>query len=176
MSNPWVIGVARHFLQGNPDMQLRLTPQNRADQLSDLNTSGRSSERMSQSLFIVRIVSGLVLAALLLMGTPTPVAASVGKTAGSFGVSSTGSANYSIPIWAPSGPRGLQPHMAVVYTEQGGGSMGVGWSLTGLSAITRCNKTLAQDGAAAPVTLTYNDAFCIDGQRLRLTSSDTLST
>jgi len=111
------------------------------------------------------------------LGLPSGAWAAVGKVPGSFNVSQTGAANYSIPIWAPPGPHGLQPALSVAYNHRGGiGPLGVGWSLTGLSSITRCNKTLAQDGAASPVTLTYNDVFCLDGQRLRLTSSTALST
>jgi hypothetical protein len=41
--------------------------------------------------------------------------------------------------------------------------------LTGLSSIYRCNATYAQDAAPAPVNLSASDAYCMDGQRLRLT-------
>jgi RHS repeat-associated protein len=97
--------------------------------------------------------------------------AAVGRTPGAFTVSPTGAATYTIPIWAPPGPHGLQPHIAVVYSSQrGSGVMGPGWAIAGLSAITRCNRTFAQDSVPSPVTLTYSDAFCLDGKRLRLTS------
>jgi hypothetical protein len=33
----------------------------------------------------------------------------------------------------------------------------------GLSAITRCNKTIAQDGTAKGITLTVDDGYCLDG-------------
>lgn len=95
-----------------------------------------------------------------------------GRTSGTFTVSPTGASNYAIPIWTPPGPHGLQPHLALVYNSQAGnGYIGVGWSLAGLSAITRCNLTVAQDSSAAPITLTPSDGLCLDGQRLRLTSS-----
>src|SRR4029077_12946099 len=48
------------------------------------------------------------------------------------------------------------------------------WSLAGLSGITRCNRTVAQDAVASSVALTYGDAFCLDGKRLRITSSSGL--
>jgi len=47
--------------------------------------------------------------------------------------------------------------------------------IAGLSAIYRCNQTVAQDGTPAGITLTYADRFCLDGKRLRLTSSENLS-
>jgi len=35
---------------------------------------------------------------------------------------------------------------------------------------------VCEDGAAAPIMLTYSDRFCLDGKLLRLTSSENLST
>jgi RHS repeat-associated protein len=96
--------------------------------------------------------------------------AAVGRTAGQFQVSPTGSAQYAIPIWAPHGPNGLQPHIALTYNSQSGnGYVGDGWSVSGLSSIQRCSRTIAQDGAPAPITLAISDGYCMDGQRLRLT-------
>jgi len=122
-----------------------------------------------------------VVSVLLLIGITlalhTGAEAAVGKIPGSFTVSATGAATYSIPIWAPPGPHGLQPNLSLVYNHRSGvGYMGIGWSLAGLSSITRCTKTIAQDGAASAITLTYNDVFCLDGQRLRLSANNTLST
>lgn len=105
------------------------------------------------------------------------LANSVGRTTGTYGLSPTGAATYSIPIWAPRGPNGLEPHIALSYNSQSGnGPLGVGWSLSGFSSIYRCPATYAQDAAPAPVALAYTDRFCLDGKRLRLTSSETLST
>lgn len=94
-----------------------------------------------------------------------------GRTPGSYAVSPTGAATYTIPIWAPAGPHGMQPHIALTYNSQQGNSyVGVGWGVSGLSSIYRCNLTIAQDGAAAPIALATSDGYCMDGQRLRLTS------
>jgi RHS repeat-associated protein len=98
------------------------------------------------------------------------VAHAVGRTPGSFAVSRVGAATYTIPIWAPLGPVGMQPHIALTYNSgQGNGSVGVGWAIGGLSSIHRCDLTFAQDGAPAPVALATSDGLCLDGQRLRLT-------
>lgn len=97
-------------------------------------------------------------------------ATSPGRTAGAFNVSSTGAATYSIPIWVPPGPKGIQPNLAISYNSQSGeDSMGPGWSIAGLPAITRCNKTYAQDSAPAAVALTESDGYCLNGNRLILT-------
>jgi RHS repeat-associated protein len=94
-----------------------------------------------------------------------------GRTPGQFAVSPTGAATYTIPIWTPPGARGIAPHLSLVYLSGGpDGTAGPGWSLAGLSGITRCNQTVAENGTPAPVTLTTADNFCLDGNRLRLTS------
>jgi RHS repeat-associated protein len=106
----------------------------------------------------------------LLLAT-TGVLAAAGWTPGTFAVSPAGAATYTIPIWSPPGPHGLQPHISLTYnSSQGNGYAGMGWSLSGLSSISRCNQTYAQEGAPAAVTLTGSDVFCLDGQRLRLTA------
>jgi RHS repeat-associated protein len=91
-------------------------------------------------------------------------------TPGAMSVSASGAAMYSIPIYASPGTASMQPGLALTYSSQGGnGLAGMGWSLSGLSAIVRCPKTLAQDGVRTAITLTNNDAFCLDGQRLMST-------
>ena len=115
---------------------------------------------------------GLAVAVLIgLSGLSQASDAAQGRTAGTFDVSPTGAATYTIPIWASPGPQGVQPTLALTYnSQQGIGPIGVGWSLNGLSGISRCNLTFAQDSTPAPVALATADGYCLDGQRLRLTS------
>jgi hypothetical protein len=49
----------------------------------------------------------------------------------------------------------------------GNGLVGVGWNLSGLGIISRCPKTVAQDGVTQGVQLTAADEYCLDGNRLR---------
>jgi RHS repeat-associated protein len=94
-----------------------------------------------------------------------------GRTPAEFGVSHSGAATYRIPLWTPPGVGEVGLDLALVYASRSGsGSVGVGWSIAGLSTITRCNRTWAQDGAAAGVTNTLADRFCLDGQQLKLVS------
>src|SRR6185437_13921349 len=108
---------------------------------------------------------------LVAFGVASNVEAAVGRTPGTYVVSPSGAATYSIPIWAPRGPNGLQPAISLVYNSQSGsGPLGIGWSLSGLSSITRCDQTYAQNtSTVGPVTLTINDIYCLDGEELRLT-------
>ena len=86
-------------------------------------------------------------------------------------MSATGAARYTIPLTLPPGTNGLAPALAVTYdSRSGNGLLGVGFRLTGLSAIQRCGNTLAQDGRLGAVALDSADRFCLDGQRLRLTA------
>jgi hypothetical protein len=125
--------------------------------------------------FFFTLLIFLMTAAAMCFGTTARAA--VGRTSGQFAVSPTGAATYQIPIFAPPGPGGVKPNIGLTYNSQSGlGPVGVGWSIGGLSSIYRCNRTTAQDGTPAPVTLTeYNtgDVYCKDGVRLRLLAGST---
>lgn len=94
--------------------------------------------------------------------------ASVGAVPGSFGVSSSGAATYSIPFQLPPGRMGMAPSLGLEYSsDAGNGIAGVGFSVAGLSSIHRCS--LARSGierAIREVDYTDNDALCLDGKRL----------
>ena len=108
------------------------------------------------------------MAAMSVQGLPT----AGGETPTQFTVTNGGAATYTIPLWTAPGVGQVQPKLALVYNSRvGDGVFGVGWTLSGLSTISRCNKTYAQDGFPAAVTLTSSDRFCLDGQQLKLTSA-----
>ncbi|MHB8405745.1 MAG: PKD domain-containing protein, partial [Gammaproteobacteria bacterium] len=101
----------------------------------------------------------------------------VGTIPGSFGVTPTGAATYAVPIAVPRGSGGLTPSIGLIYNSQSGeGAAGYGWTLSGLSAITRCPKTIDDDGVTQAVQLNVNDDYCLDGQRLRSTGTNTYDT
>jgi RHS repeat-associated protein len=111
-------------------------------------------------------------AALAATATSPNIDAAVGRTAGSPGVSHSGEASYSIPIFAPPGTHGMTPQMALIYGHRSGSTIaGAGWSIAGLSAITRCQSSWAADGVPRDVRNDYSDRFCLNGNKLRLTSA-----
>ncbi len=82
-------------------------------------------------------------------------------------MSPTGAATYRIPIAVAPGVNGLEPHLAIAYNSDAGvTNLGLGWALSGLSAISLCPATIATDGYNAPVNLTAHDRFCLDGAHL----------
>jgi hypothetical protein len=112
----------------------------------------------------------LVSAAVMFAAAQT-FAVDFGRTQGSFSVSPTGAATYTIPIWTPPGTNGVTPSLSLSYSSQGGnGLAGVGWSLAAVSSIERCNRTKHQDGNGGAIELTANDRYCFGGNRLRLAS------
>lgn len=89
---------------------------------------------------------------------------------GQFNVSTSGDANYSIPINIPTGVAGVQPQLSLNYSSQSGnGVLGIGWAMGGMSAISRCAQTKAQDDPLnwiGGINFTPSDRYCLDGQRL----------
>lgn len=105
-----------------------------------------------------------------LLGISAPTFAEYGRTAGSFDVSG-GAAVYTIPIWTPPGPNGVQPTISINYSSQrGNGVAGAGWNLSAVSSIERCTRSIAQDGFYGLIEMSLDDRYCIDGKRMRLSS------
>ena len=70
----------------------------------------------------------------------------VGRLEGSFNVNDSGAAVYTVKIAVPPGTRGIEPELSLNYDSSGSdGLLGLGWSLGGLSAITRCPPNFALD-------------------------------
>ncbi len=112
-----------------------------------------------------------VFASLFLSLSSTTLAQTLlaGSVAGQFSVNQNGAATYALPIQVPPGVTGMQPQLSLNYNSQDGhGLAGVGWSLGGLSVITRCEQTLAQEGVRGIVNLDDNDRYCLEGQKLML--------
>lgn len=97
-----------------------------------------------------------------------------GAVPGELNLTASGAATYSIPLEIPPGRAGAEPTLALEYNSgAGNGPMGVGWGLSGLSQIARCNKTHASpnpvtgaDGEATAIKFDGSDRLCLDNDYL----------
>ncbi|WP_164018971.1 FG-GAP-like repeat-containing protein [Pyxidicoccus trucidator] len=90
-----------------------------------------------------------------------------GLAQGTFEVDANGQATYKLPVDLPPGISNFQPLLGLAYSHrQPNGVMGMGWGLSGLSAITRAKATYAVDGFNGAVTYGPEDRFALDGMRL----------
>jgi RHS repeat-associated protein len=154
-----------------------------------MNRCGVQGRRLRGAPLTILLAKPLILIVLLLIvggqgppelasresrfGIPTIVptdafgGTSAAPAAGDFAVSSDGAGTYVVPIWTPEGRRGIEPSISLAYNSRNEkGISGVGWSLRGLSEITRCKRDISRDGYNAAITFSQLDAFCLDGQRL----------
>jgi len=101
-----------------------------------------------------------------------PLTASAGGlTEGSTDVSLDGTLTYSYPLTLPAGVNGLKPNLSIQYANnQADGYLGTSWSLVGISAVSRCAASVAQDGFSGVPDGSSADKLCLDGQRLQLVS------
>lgn len=91
-----------------------------------------------------------------------------------------GQASYQIPLQIAPGRAGMQPKLSLNYGSQGGnGVVGVGWSFSGGSGLSRCAPTFEQDEVRDKVTkvraVTGNpstDRLCLNGSRLMVVSGN----
>lgn len=91
-----------------------------------------------------------------------------------FRVDETGAATYSVPLYSVAGTAGVAPKMSLNYSSQAGnGALGKGWSIGGLSSISRCRATREAgdfiengqpiDGSPPPMNFSATDKYCLDG-------------
>jgi len=134
-----------------------------------LSFSGSKFKRIKRSRclsFVSVILFQFIVASALASVVP-------GFIPGELSVTPSGSASYSVPISVPAGAGNMQPSLSFNYSSQGGnGPLGIGWSLGGLSAISRCPATLAQDNRVGGINFDTEDRYCLDGQRLIAISGD----
>jgi RHS repeat-associated protein len=113
--------------------------------------------------FLHIIITAMLFAAMNVSGQNS----AVGSIPGSFAVSPSGAATYTIPIEIPAGINGMQPNVSLFYNSQGGsGIAGWCWNIGGLSAISRVPKAHYHDDAQTGLMWTNESPLALDGQRL----------
>ncbi|REC49537.1 polymorphic toxin type 23 domain-containing protein [Chryseobacterium pennipullorum] len=96
---------------------------------------------------------------------------SVGQTSGDLSVSPSGGMSYTIPIANLPGIKNIAPSISLFYSSQSGnGVAGWGWSIAGISSITRVASSKFHDGLVDGINYNDTDRFAFDGQRLLLKS------
>ncbi len=124
---------------------------------------------------LVRTLFGAVL--VVSLQSVLAATAPIGTTPGSFSVDGNGGASYTVPISVSPGTAGMIPGIALSYTKQVENPLvGVGFSVSGLSIVHRCGRTIALDGEKGGVNYDNNDRLCLDGQRLLPVSGSVCGT
>lgn len=124
-------------------------------------------------LFILVFGAGLLRAQYRPMYTPSTFTTgpdpskSLGTVQGVAQVSLTGAATYSIPIPCAPGTNAMTPSLSLNYSSQtGDGILGRGWSLSGVSSITRNGDDNYHEGKPGVTAYSNEDHFVLQGQRL----------
>lgn len=85
-----------------------------------------------------------------------------------FHVNENGAATISIPLEFPEGINGMTPHLSLEYNSQSGnGILGLGWSLGGMSKISRVPYTYEYNDECHSVQFSNEDQLSLDGVILR---------
>jgi RHS repeat-associated protein len=124
----------------------------------------------------------LVMPALVLLSTAAPqsvrslsvtATTATGTQPGEFSVNANGGATYTMDLEVPPGTQGVQPKLSIWYVSQNpNGLLGQGFTLQGLSSITRCQASLKLDHYNGGIGFDGRDRYCLDGQRLVKISDD----
>lgn len=94
-------------------------------------------------------------------------------TTGNIDVDGGGQLNYSFPIALPPGIKSVAPQINLIYSSNStNGIAGYGWTMSGITSISRAGRNLDKDGVIKAVDLNYNDFFQFNGQRLVLASGE----
>jgi hypothetical protein len=138
---------------------------------------GPSGDMDSASLDVTQRTSALATRPTTLP-PPKEQTAAVGATPGTGWVGHDGAFHYRIPIEVPPGRAGMAPSLALNYSSRdGNGPAGVGFSLEGMSSISVYEKIAAAGGERDRLRFqTFDDMYCLDGQRLVLVSGPATPT
>ncbi|MEM9679176.1 MAG: polymorphic toxin type 23 domain-containing protein [Bacteroidota bacterium] len=109
---------------------------------------------------------------------PGPVSSGyAGTTPGNFSVTLSGAASYVVPLSMPPGIKDIAPNLGIAYSSQASnGLAGWGWSLSGVSTISRIQSSDFHDGQIDGIDFDNSDRLALDGQRLIAVNGGTSAT
>jgi len=91
----------------------------------------------------------------------------LGKTQATYNVNMLGTLNYQVPITCAPGTKGIEPHISIDYNSLNtNGLVGYGWNISGIENISRVGQTLYHNNNIKGVSLTNDDWFAYNGNRL----------
>ena len=86
-------------------------------------------------------------------------------------VNNQGRLSYTVPLDFPEGKGGLTPGLSATYTNGGGvGTLGAGFSVSGASAVTRCQGSRVEYSHVGGIHTDSRARYCLDGQALHETN------
>ncbi len=98
---------------------------------------------------------------------PAPTELAVGSLEGELTVDGNGQSNFRMSLRVPPGSGGVAPNLALAYQSGGSdGVLGKGWSLIGPSVISVSAATKHYNQTSAPITLSSDGHYDLDGRRL----------
>ena len=162
-------GINTTIIKNGVDTGLASTPVTNGDLI---RLKSRSAPMASITTTIGANIGGYTTSWSITTAAIAPLPAVAGSMSGytpiQFTVNESGAAEFYIPVTVPPGTAGMRPDLAISYNNHGGNALlGAGMSLSGLSTITRCPSTIAQDsGLNDGVDFDGNDRFCLNGERL----------
>ncbi|WP_235576790.1 RHS repeat-associated core domain-containing protein [Pseudoalteromonas sp. P1-9] len=79
-----------------------------------------------------------------------------------------GGVSYTVPIKIPPGRKGISPEVALSYRSNrvSQSSVGLSWTISGISSINRCDANYIEDGFYNKYDLSDDDKLCLNGQKL----------
>ena len=108
---------------------------------------------------------------LLFLCSVSSIAQHFTDTKGELQIAASGSAIYTIPVAVPPNIKNVTPVINLTYASgTKAGIAGQGWSLSGISALSRIATRRDIDGFIDGIGFDSNDKLALDGQRLLLKS------
>ncbi|MBO9676359.1 MAG: VCBS repeat-containing protein [Sphingobacteriaceae bacterium] len=94
-------------------------------------------------------------------------------TKGNIEVNRAGQLQFTLPLDFPPGIKTVSPQVALVYnSESENGIAGYGWSISGITTISRIGKTIENTGEVKGLQMDFSDYYSFNGKRLVLKSGE----